>query len=62
MNEPIEIDSARKNMVPNTAEYLEWMKQKHNQRMQAGFLTIMAIAALALIVPFGVWLTRLALG
>jgi len=35
---------------------------RNQRRIQWAFLTVLGLAALALIIPMGVWLTRLALG
>lgn len=43
-------------------ERIAFDKARNERRIQWAFLTIVGLAALALIIPMGVWLTRLALG
>ena len=37
-------------------------KARNDRRIQWAFMTVVGVGALALIIPMGVWLTRLALG
>jgi len=37
-------------------------KARNDRRIQWAFMTVLGLAALALIIPMGVWLTRMALG
>jgi hypothetical protein len=43
-------------------EYLAVQKQKHEQRLQWGFLVILGLIALGVLTPFVLWLSRIALG
>ena len=52
MNDPIQVST----------DDLALRKQKHDHRLQWGFLAFIAMVALAFLVPLSVWLTRLALG
>ena len=45
-----------------TEEIIALDKARNDRRIQWAFLTIVGVGALALIIPMGVWLTRLALG
>ena len=52
---PVERDMSRE-------EVFHWQKQKHEQRMQWAFMSVLGIIALSFVIPFGLWLSRLALG
>lgn len=43
-------------------EFLRFQKQRHEQRVQWVFLTIIGVMVLGLFVPLVLWLSRLALG
>lgn len=43
-------------------ERIAFDKARNDRRIQWAFMTVVAIAALSLIIPMGVWLTRMALG
>lgn len=61
MHEPVPI---RKNDEPllTVEESIALDKARNERRIQWAFLTVLGLAALSLIIPMGVWLTRLALG
>jgi hypothetical protein len=64
MNDPIPIskEGSDENPLLTAEEIIALDTARHNRRVQWAFLTVLGIAALALIIPMGVWLTRLALG
>jgi hypothetical protein len=59
MNDPIPISKEPRWTVE---EEMKLRKQKHDQKMGVVVLVIFGIAALSLVVPLGVFLTRIALG
>ena len=63
MSEPI-LPVSRSSDEPllSTEEIIALEKARNDRRIQWAFMTVVAIAALSLIIPMGVWLTRLALG
>jgi hypothetical protein len=48
--------------IPTVEEQIALDNARNQRRIQWIFLTVLSLAALALIIPMGVWLTRLALG
>lgn len=60
MNEPIPIK--RDEPLLTVEETIALDKARNERRVQWVFLTVLSLAALSLIIPMGVWLTRIALG
>ena len=61
MNEPVPTGGEGEPLL-SIEETIALDNARNQRRIQWVFLTVLALAALALIVPMGVWLTRLALG
>ena len=64
MNDPIPIskEGSDENPLLTAEEIIALDKARVSRRISVGLFALFAIAALALIIPMGVWLTRLALG
>jgi hypothetical protein len=56
------VQRAESESLLSTEEIIALEKARNDRRIQWAFMTVVAIAALSLIIPMGVWLTRLALG
>ena len=48
--------------TPTVEERIALEKARNERRMQWAFMTVLGLAALALIIPMGIWLSRIALG
>jgi hypothetical protein len=63
MTEPIlPVSRSNSEELLTTEEIIALEKARNERRIQWAFMTVLALAALALIIPMGVWLTRMALG
>jgi hypothetical protein len=47
---------------PTAEEFMAFAKQRHEQRLQWGFLVILGLAVLGLLTPLVLWLSRIVLG
>jgi len=61
MNEPVPIRREEEPLL-SVEETIALDSARNQRRIQWVFLTVLSLAALSLIIPMGVWLTRLALG
>lgn len=63
MNDPIPIrDERDKNPELTPDQYLRWLKERNDRRIQWAFLTFVGVIVMGFFVPLIVFLTRLALG
>jgi hypothetical protein len=59
---PFPIRPPQSDSIITVEERIALDKARNERRMQWAFMTVLGLAALALIIPMGVWLTRLAMG